>query len=143
MGYVEDTGLPMLYREAPLNSIWEGSGNVICLDILRSLDREPGARDAIAADLDAAHGADRRFDRALDDHRARWSAPGEPDARLFAEELATLLTAAILIRTAPSGIADGYITARLQPGRGRIAGSVTGLDTAVILATLAPPGTSL
>ncbi len=67
MGYVEETPMPMLYREAPLNGIWEGSGNVICLDILRTLARDAGRRGRrCAAELDAARGADARYDAALD-----------------------------------------------------------------------------
>ena len=92
MGYVEDTAMPWLYREAPLNGIWEGSGNVICLDILRTVAREPAAAAAVAAELEAAAGADRRYDAALTAHRGRWPGlPPEPEARWFAESLATLL----------------------------------------------------
>ena len=72
MGYVEDTQMPLLYREAPLNSIWEGSGNVICLDILRTIARDPLAAEALQAELDKAAGTDRRYDQALKAHRERW-----------------------------------------------------------------------
>src|SRR5213075_3604566 len=61
-GFVEESGLPRIYREAPLNSIWEGSGNVICLDVLRALAKEPAARDALVTELRLARGADRRLD---------------------------------------------------------------------------------
>jgi putative acyl-CoA dehydrogenase len=134
MGYVEDTPLPLLYREAPLNSIWEGSGNVICLDILRSLDRDPEAAAALAEELDAARGGDRRYDAALRAYRDRW--PGraaEAEARLYAERAASLLTASVLIRRAPPAVAEGYVAARLMPAEGRIAGGVAGLDSAAIL----------
>ena len=137
MGYVEDTPLPMLYREAPLNSIWEGSGNVICLDILRTLAREPLAAEALNAELDAAKGRDPRYDAVLNQHRTRWSSiPPEQEARWFTESLASLLTAAALMRTAPAPVVEGYITSRLTGQRGSIAGSVTGLDTEAILARL-------
>ncbi len=137
MGYVEDTLLPMLYREAPLNGIWEGSGNVICLDILRTLARDGAADTALRADLHAARGADRRYDAALDAHAARWTdAPTEAEARAFAERLATLLTAAVLIRQAPGAVADAYVATRLDAGRGLIAGSLPGIDPAPIVARL-------
>ncbi|SFP08843.1 acyl-CoA dehydrogenase family protein [Tranquillimonas alkanivorans] len=137
MGYVEDTPLPMLYREAPLNSIWEGSGNVICLDILRTLARDPEAAAALAADLDAARGVDRRFDAAVGDYRARWTgSPGEAEARLFAERSATLLTASVLLRTAPPAVADAYCATRLTGDRGRLAGSLPALDVTAILSRL-------
>ncbi|SHI85473.1 putative acyl-CoA dehydrogenase [Shimia gijangensis] len=139
MGYVEDTPMPMLYREAPLNSIWEGSGNVICLDILRTLTREPGAAEALNGVLDAGCGNDSRFDAALAEHRARWPGiPGEGDARWFAESLANLLTAAALMQTAPNAVVSGYITSRVVNHRGQIAGTVAGLDTEAILARLDP-----
>jgi putative acyl-CoA dehydrogenase len=64
-GYVEESGLPRLYRDAPLNSIWEGSGNVQALDVLRTLRREPDSRDAYLAEVRLAAGADRRLDAAI------------------------------------------------------------------------------
>ena len=64
-GYVEESGLPRLYREAPLNSIWEGSGNVNALDVLRALTREPDTASAFFAEVEAAAGADRRLDGAI------------------------------------------------------------------------------
>ncbi|WP_299353029.1 acyl-CoA dehydrogenase family protein [uncultured Shimia sp.] len=139
MGYVEDTPMPMFYREAPLNSIWEGSGNVICLDILRTLSREPLAGEALASVLDAARGRDARFDAALAAHRARWSSiPPENEARWFAESLASLLTAAALMRVAPDAVVSGYITSRVAADRGQMAGTVAGLETSAILARLDP-----
>src|SRR3954469_19554020 len=90
-GYVEESILPRLYREAPLNSIWEGSGNVICLDVLRALQKEPQARDALVAELRLARGADRRLDAALDDAEARLAAPDESGARRLVESLALAL----------------------------------------------------
>jgi putative acyl-CoA dehydrogenase len=137
MGYVEDTPMPLLYREAPLNGIWEGSGNVIALDILRTLSRETGARAALDARLDAATGADRAYDAALAAHRARWPGlPAEAEARWFAERLAILLTAAVLIRGAPAAVADAYVATRVAGARGAVPGAVAGLDTAAILARI-------
>lgn len=134
MGYVEDTPMPLLYREAPLNSIWEGSGNVICLDILRTLARDEVAADALKQHLAAAKGGDRRYDAALEDHYARWPRlPDEAEARLFAERLAVLLTASVLIRGEAGPVADGYVATRVMTGRGRVAGAVQGLNTAALI----------
>jgi putative acyl-CoA dehydrogenase len=138
MGYVEDTPLPMLYREAPLNGIWEGSGNVICLDILRTLAREPAAAEALEAEFDAVEGAEPAFDSARAAHRARWPGlPPEGEARWFAESLGALFTAAVLIRTAPEAVAAGYARTRLGAPRGLMPGAVAGLDEGAILARLA------
>lgn len=135
MGYVEETPMPMLYREAPLNGIWEGSGNVICLDILRTLAREPRAASALNALLDGARGGDRRYDAGLAAHRARWPGlPDEAEARWFAESLATLMTAACLMDAAPAAVAEGYVTSRIAGERGSLPGSVAGLDVTAILA---------
>ncbi|MFY2822988.1 acyl-CoA dehydrogenase family protein [Ruegeria sp. MALMAid1280] len=137
MGYVEDTPLPLLYRETPLNGIWEGSGNVICLDILRTLAREPLAADMLQAELDAATGADRAYDAALSAQRDRWpDLPPEAEARWFAERTALLLTASQLLRHAPGAVADGFIATRLSGDSGRIPGSVSGLDTDALLSRL-------
>jgi putative acyl-CoA dehydrogenase len=137
VGYVEDTAMPWIYREAPLNGIWEGSGNVICLDILRTLTKEPAAVAAVDAGLDAARGADRRYDAALAAHRTRWPhLPPEAEVRWFSESLATLLTASVLIGHAPPAVADGYAAARLARDGGRTPGAVRGLDTGALLARI-------
>ncbi|MDJ1007512.1 MAG: acyl-CoA dehydrogenase family protein [Paracoccaceae bacterium] len=138
MGYVEDTGAPMLYREAPLNAIWEGSGNVICLDILRTLARDPEAADALAAELDRPRSPP--YDTARAAYRRRWTAPpGEADARAFADDTATLLTAATLTDTVPEAVAGAYIATRLGARRGLTSGAILALDEAAILARLGPP----
>jgi putative acyl-CoA dehydrogenase len=138
MGYVEDTPLPMLYREAPLNGIWEGSGNVICLDILRTLAKEPLAAEALDAELEAARGAEPAYDAALDAHRARWRGlPQEAEARWFAESLGHLFVAAVLTRTAPPAVSAGYALSRLGQPRGLMPGAVAGLDEAGLLTRLA------
>ncbi|MEW9921120.1 acyl-CoA dehydrogenase family protein [Marimonas sp. MJW-29] len=141
MGYVEDTPLPMLYREAPLNGIWEGSGNVICLDILRTLAREPAAGEALRAELEASTGADERYDAALKAHVDRWPAlPEEAEARWYAERTAMLLTAAILIRWAPSSVSDAYVATRVAGDRGQIAGAMGAVNTDAILSRLGASG---
>ena len=138
MGYVEDTPMPIFYREAPLNSIWEGSGNVICLDILRTLAREPDAVAALASRLDAAKGGDARYDRALADYKDRWpGVPDEAEARAFAERTALLLAGSVLLRTAPAPVSDGFIATRVAGHTGQFAGSATGLDITGILNSFA------
>ncbi len=127
-GYVEESGLPRLYREAPLNSIWEGSGNVTALDVLRALARaaapaSTGPADALLAELDRAAGGDRRLDEACD--RLRGLLPGlaataGPDAEFAARRLAgtiaVTLQAALLVQHAPAAVADAFCASRLGSG---------------------------
>lgn len=125
MGYIEETGQPLFYREAPLNGIWEGSGNVICLDILRTLAKEPLAAETLRKELAAAQGADRRYDAALQEHLIRWpSLPPEGEARWYAERTALLLTASVLIRAGVSVVADAYVTTRVAGERGHVTGAM-------------------
>ena len=138
MGYVEDTPLPLLYREAPLNGIWEGSGNVICLDILRTLARDPLAAETLMAEIAAASGADRRFDAAMAEHRDRWPAlPPEAEARWYAERTALLLTGSLLLRHAPAAVADAFVATRLAGEAGRITGAMAAGDVGAILDRIA------
>ncbi|PKP83233.1 MAG: DNA alkylation response protein, partial [Alphaproteobacteria bacterium HGW-Alphaproteobacteria-2] len=145
MGYVDDTALPLIWREAPLNGIWEGSGNVICLDILRTLEREPLAGEALAAELAAARGADRRYDAALSEHMVRWpKGPAEAEARWFAERLALLLTASVLLREGPAPVAEAYVATRVAGERGAVPGAMAAGDVAPLLSRLGPsPGCPL
>jgi putative acyl-CoA dehydrogenase len=137
MGYVEETPMPMLFRQSPLNGIWEGSGNVICLDILRTLMRDPAAGQALDVVLDGARGCDARFDAALAAHRDRWrTIPSEAEARWFAESLASLLSAAALFRVAPAAVAEGFVLSRVEGARGSIPGAISGLDTGAILSRI-------
>ncbi len=126
-GYVEESPMPMLYREAPLNAIWEGSGNVICLDILRTIARMPEALEAVLAETgDALPEATAAFTE-------RWKGNiEEADARRFAEDLATLLSAAVLCETAPALTAEAYLRTRIG-GSGRLAGTQSGTDDTAIL----------
>jgi putative acyl-CoA dehydrogenase len=137
MGYVEDTPLPLLYREAPLNGIWEGSGNVICLDILRTLRASPEAGAALAQEFESIQGQDARFDAGLKAHMTRFpKLPEEGEARWFAESLATLLTASVLMRQAPSAVSDAYLATRVAGERGRVMGAIGPVDTRAIVARL-------
>ncbi|MFP5375093.1 MAG: acyl-CoA dehydrogenase family protein [Gammaproteobacteria bacterium] len=120
-GYVEDSGMPRLYRQAPLNSIWEGSGNIQCLDVLRALAREPACVDALRDELAGAQGRDAAFDahvRALHADLAQArpdTAQAQAGARLLAERLALALQAAALLR-ADSPAAGPFLRSRLAPG---------------------------
>lgn len=124
-GYVEDSSLPLLYREAPLNSIWEGSGNVICLDVLRTLARDPISFELLNAELELARGGHPSYDTALDTAIARWAnGPDEREARWFVESFALLLQASLLLRQAPSFVADAFVSTRLGNPRGQAAGAL-------------------
>ena len=124
-GYVEESVLPRLYREAPVNAIWEGSGNVIALDILRTLAREPAALEAYREEISAAGGGNRDLD-----HAAREAlillegVPGQDQARLIAERLALLLQGALLVRHAPAAIADAFCATRLGAEGARCYGAL-------------------
>jgi putative acyl-CoA dehydrogenase len=135
-GYVEDGPMPMLYREAPLNSIWEGSGNIIALDALRTLAREPEAKARLAAELEGARGQHAGYDRALAALLGGWDAPPpEAEARLVVERLGTLLAAAELLRAGAGPVAEAYVATRIEGGGGRTAGAWPArLDRAGILA---------
>jgi putative acyl-CoA dehydrogenase len=133
-GYVEESGLPRLYRQAPLNSIWEGSGNVIALDVLRALERSEESLSAVVAELELARGADRRFDDAVKRLSAELGdREGLPfRARRIAGQLALCLQGSLLLRYAPTAVADTFCASRL----GGEAGSVLGM----LPATPAVPG---
>jgi putative acyl-CoA dehydrogenase len=122
-GYVEESGLPRLYREAPLNSIWEGSGNVTALDVLRALARTPQAAEALLAELDAAAGADAGLGAAVASLRRLMSAletttslEAQHEARRLAGQIAVTLAAALLVRHAPPPVADAFCASRLESG---------------------------
>jgi putative acyl-CoA dehydrogenase len=123
-GYVEESGMPRLYREAPLQSIWEGSGNVAALDALRALTRQPETAEAFFAELDQARGADRRLDDAIARLRKDATDPSEPAARRLAESLAVTLQASLLIRHGHPAVADAFTATRLADGGGRAYGTL-------------------
>ena len=117
-GYVEESGLPRLYRETPLNSIWEGSGNVICLDVLRAAAREPEAVDELFDDMDRGRGHHPEIDRAIDESRSVLREADESRAREVVERLAVAWQASILARLAPEVVTESYIQTMLgQPRR--------------------------
>jgi putative acyl-CoA dehydrogenase len=114
-GYVEESMLPRLYREMPVNSIWEGSGNVMCLDVLRAVRRDPSTLEALDAELAMARGANRAFDAYADALVRNLAAAGD-DAwagRALAQGIATALQGALLLRHAPAVVADAFCATRL------------------------------
>jgi putative acyl-CoA dehydrogenase len=135
-GYVEESGLPRLYREAPLISIWEGSGNVAALDTLRVLGREPEAIEAFFAELDLAAGADARYDDALALLRKQLADAEELPfrARRLVEQMALLLQGSLLLRYGSTAVADAFVGSRLAGEWGIAYGTLpAGVDTAAIL----------
>lgn len=133
-GYVEESIMPRLFRQSPLNGIWEGSGNVIALDVLRALARAPESVDALADELDRARGADHRFDEHRDALLARLRHPiTEATARLVAEQIALAFQAAVLLTGAPSAVADAFCATRLAGERGATFGTIHA-DAAPIVA---------
>ena len=136
-GFVEESGMPLLYRDAPLNSIWEGSGNVAALDVLRAIGREPEGLPAFLAECDLAAGADHRLDHHLAELKADLAGLDPADAqfraRSIVERLAVALQASLLVRHAPPAVADAFCAGRLDE-RGRVYGTLPkGVDAAAIV----------
>lgn len=143
-GYVEESGLPLLYREAPLNSVWEGSGNVNALDVLRALGREPEVLDAWITEVGRARGGDARLDRAIEDTLALLgSLMGEPDrleasARRLAGRMAAVLQGSLLVRFAPPEVADVFCASRLGSSYDGTYGALEGGDLRAIVERATP-----
>ncbi|MDP7283886.1 MAG: acyl-CoA dehydrogenase family protein [Arenicellales bacterium] len=114
-GYVEESILPRLYREAPVNSIWEGSGNVMCLDVLRAMQREPAAVPALMAELERARGGHPNLDRTIADLKAGLDdlAGLELRARQLTEQMAMAWQGALLVEHAPAAVAEAFCVSRL------------------------------
>ncbi|WP_369195218.1 acyl-CoA dehydrogenase family protein [Streptomyces djakartensis] len=125
-GYVEESGMPRLVRESPLNSIWEGAGNVQALDVLRALQREPAALDAYLREVGQARGADHRLDRAVKDLLTELADLDgvEGRARRLVERLALVLQGSLLVRFAPPQVADAFCAARLGGDGGAAFGTL-------------------
>ena len=146
-GYTEDAPMARIYRELPVNSIWEGSGNVMCLDVLRALARSPECRDALLAELGAAQGANRDYAAFVARLSARLApasgamAIEEADARSLTEAIARALQDALLLRHAPVAVSDAFCASRLaaDPGQwGQTFGTLpSGCDLAAILERVA------
>ncbi|MFD5156941.1 acyl-CoA dehydrogenase family protein [Streptomyces hawaiiensis] len=125
-GYVEESGMPRLVRESPLNSVWEGAGNVQALDVLRALQREPGALDAYLREVGQARGADHRLDGAIKDLLTELAdlEGVEGRARRLAERLALVLQGSLLVRFAPPEVADAFCAGRLGGDGGATFGTL-------------------
>jgi len=135
-GYVEESIMPRLYREAPLNSIWEGSGNVNALDVLRAMGREPESVTAFMSEVDEARGSDPRLDRAVDEVKQQLSngAGSEAGARRLVERLAVVLEGSLLVRHGDPGVADAFCASRIGGDWGRSFGTLPeGLQLASIV----------
>jgi putative acyl-CoA dehydrogenase len=153
-GFVEDSVMPLLFRDSPLNSIWEGSGNVAALDVLRAAIKEPEGLPAFLAECELAAGAEPRLDAHLADvrrrvHEAFTGGEGESaeqrlyesqfGARRLVEDLAVALQASLLIRYAPPAVADGFCAGRLAGERGRVYGTLpAGVDAKAIIDRAVP-----
>ena len=143
-GYAEESGMPLLYREAPVNSVWEGSGNVNALDLLRAMARETGAVDALLAELGSATGADQRYDLAVTELLNEFAdlADLEYRARRLAGRIAVLLQAAQLLRYAPDPVADAFVATRVAGDHGQQFGTLPrGIDLDVLLQRADPVNT--
>ncbi|MDI1462446.1 acyl-CoA dehydrogenase family protein [Catellatospora sp. KI3] len=135
-GYTEESGLPRLYREAPLNGIWEGSGNVNALDVLRALEREPASLAAYEREVGLGLGADDRLDQAWRELRKELADPADAQlrARRLVERMALVLQGSLLVRHAPAAVADAFCASRLAGDRGLAFGTLPpGLDLAAVL----------
>jgi putative acyl-CoA dehydrogenase len=136
-GYVEEGPLARAYREAPLNAIWEGSGNVMCLDILRVMQREPDSVEAVLASMEPAAKGNIHVAAALDLLKTVLAARSlhERDARWLAERLALLASASLLVAHAPAAIAEPFAASRLAGGwRHSYGAGLKGADTEAIVA---------
>ncbi|MBT2211398.1 acyl-CoA dehydrogenase family protein [Actinomadura sp. NEAU-AAG7] len=139
-GYVEESGMPRLFRESPLNSIWEGSGNVAALDLLRAL-RDPRTLETFFDEVALSQGADKRLDAAVKDARESLTdtATIEYRARRVAEGLALVLQASLLVRHGHPAVADAFCATRLAGDRGGAFGTLPpGLDLAPIIDRATP-----
>ncbi|KRF17232.1 DNA alkylation response protein [Nocardioides sp. Soil797] len=136
-GYIEDSGLPRIYREMPLLSIWEGSGNVAALDALRAVGKEPHTLDAFFAEAELATGADPRYDEAVARLKKEFTSFDDLEmrARRIVEQMALVFQGSQLLRHAPAAVSDAFCASRLDRDWGGAFGTLpTGLDLAPILA---------
>jgi putative acyl-CoA dehydrogenase len=135
-GYIEESPMPRLYRDVPVNSLWEGAGNIQALDLLRALRREPAGLEIVVDELRAAAGVNAEYDAhlAMVEQSLRRDAGEEVAARRLAEQLALALQAALLLRHAPPAVADAFCQGRLGAERSFLFGALPrGLDLRAIL----------
>jgi putative acyl-CoA dehydrogenase len=135
-GYIEESQLPRLYREAPLLSIWEGSGNVAALDALRAMGKQPESVEAYFAEVEQACGADPRLDAAISGLRKELADLDDIEfrARRVVETMALVLQGSLLVRHGEATVADAFCASRLDGDRGNAFGTLpSGVDTAAII----------
>ena len=135
-GYVEESIMPRLFRESPLNGIWEGSGNVICLDVLRAMAREPAALEAFLTEIDAARGSDERLDGAVARVRRELGdlVGIESRARRVVEAMALAFQGSLLVRYGHPAVAEAFCASRLAGEEGLALGTLPpGLDLSTII----------
>jgi putative acyl-CoA dehydrogenase len=140
-GYVEESGMPRLYREAPLASIWEGSGNVMSLDVLRALTRSPRSLEVFLGEVELAAGADRRLDEHVGELKRQFADPAtlESRARRVVESMALCLQGSLLLRHGDAAVADAFCASRLGGDGGLEYGTLpSGSDFAAIIARSQP-----
>ncbi|HET8970457.1 MAG TPA: acyl-CoA dehydrogenase family protein [Candidatus Nanopelagicales bacterium] len=135
-GYVEDSGMPRLYREAPVNSVWEGSGSVTALDLVRALTREPDSLAAYLTEIGQADGMDPRLDAAVTDLLTSLADTRglESRARRLAEQVTAVLAGSLLVRHGDPAVAETYCATRLAGDRATTFGTLPrGSDTGALL----------
>jgi len=120
VGYCEDNELPRLYREMPVNSIWEGSGNIMCLDVLRVLAKQPGVLELLSAECNEVKGQDRHFDRAWRQLQQRLRKPLEAQGREITQQLYLLGCGAQMLRTASPPMAQAWCRMMLDSRGGML-----------------------
>jgi putative acyl-CoA dehydrogenase len=141
-GYVEECVMPRLYREVPVNSIWEGAGNIMCLDVLRALERMPGAAELLLREVAEVAQADKRLRAAAGRLESKLAGPDwkdEAQARVIVRDLVLAMQAALLIRHAPGPVAEAFCLSRLGEEPGGTFGLLPpGIDCRAIVERAAP-----
>jgi len=140
-GYVEESGMPRLYREAPLASIWEGSGNVMSLDVLRALTRSPRSLEVFLEEVEQARGGDERLDRRVEQLKGQFADPEtlESRARRVVEGMALCLQGSLLVRHGDPAVADAFCASRLGGDGGLEYGTLpAGVDFEAIISRSRP-----
>ena len=141
-GYVEESIMPRLLRESPLNAIWEGSGNVIALDVVRALQTHPETIEVFLAELGNARGAHRSLDDAVDTIAGELTGGGgdvEGGARRLVGSMAAAMAASLLVRSAQPGVAEAFIATRVAGNGGHLYGTLpAGVDTGTLASRAVP-----
>jgi putative acyl-CoA dehydrogenase len=140
-GVMEDSPMPRLFRESPVNAIWEGSGNVQCLDVLRAMQKTPAVVEAFFREVDRARGANGALDAWVTALKREFSERGDMDyrARSVVDRMALAIQAALLVQHGPAAVADAFCASRLADGGHRNYGTLPrGVDCAAIIRRATP-----